>query len=224
MKPWMWGVLALVLLTLMGIVAGTMVGDVIFGRPGPGEEPASGVEPSAHESAHEGAEVTPTAVPPAEDAAPALADAPDDTDGPAAFGPGAGQDPEPEVDLTPETIGEADFNRVLDAAIEECGLDGWSELDRGCADARCTVLLAMPTPDDGYPGIDHLIQCPAWKNTWGTHADATSSRTTCEDGEQLDVILLNPATKQLQRRGMEGEGFVNDLDEMHRRACAGWGK
>ena len=65
MKPWMWGVLALVLLTLMGIVAGTMVGDVIFGRPGPGEEPASGVEPSAHESAHEGAEVTPTAVPPA---------------------------------------------------------------------------------------------------------------------------------------------------------------
>lgn len=218
MKPWMWGALAMFLLLLAGIVFGTMIGQMMSG---PEDETVSDLSapaptpPPPSPTAEAPADPTPTPVAPAVDTDPALPPM-----------PGSGPDAPMPVDDTPDDVSEEDFNRVMDELIDQCGLAGWSEMGRRCDGPRCNTLLAMAPPDDGYPTVETLLACPVWKDNWGSFAEMTAMRVSCEDGVELEITSLGPTTGRIRDMGKDGTEVVDveSTESMTARACASWGR
>ena len=124
MKPWMWGVLALVAgLVLVVVLAATLGGDPIAAQT----PPAAPASPVAEPAAPDAVEQVPPATPPSVTEVAAT-----DTDPPGAGVPGIDPDAPSPMDEIPEDLTREEFDRVLDAVVEQCGLDDWSELERRC--------------------------------------------------------------------------------------------
>ena len=216
MKPWMWGVLAAVVLVILVVVAWILYGLQATPSPTPDPAPIDVPEPAV--------DPAPVDVPePIEDT---VVDT-EDTDGPpapVATEPGAGPDTDVFVDPAPEHITEAEFNDLLDRYLDECGLGDWSEIQRDCDDLQCSWLLAAPPPEGAPPPTTSVTDCPVWAEAWGPIVEATSLRVTCDDGVELEVLSVSPSTLRMRAAAQEGAQLMADPDALQQTTCATWGQ
>jgi len=211
-KPWMWAVVGVVALLLLGglfwvLASPTAEPDPVSGAPpappDPAPEPAADPTLDPELTVLEGQDAgqqIPMPPPPEEDEGP---------------------------DITPEHVEADEFNAVLDDVVDTCGLGVWSEVERGCTDWRCTVLVAVPADDSQpYPSVQGIVECPAWLEAWGNKPDYTVTRVECDDGVELDIASVGPSTLRMRRAVTEnngGDAFLVDPDQMREQACATWG-
>ncbi|MCB9762846.1 MAG: hypothetical protein H6739_23800 [Alphaproteobacteria bacterium] len=88
-------------------------------------------------------------------------------------------------DVPPPGHAPADFERIVDEAVEACGIPS-EILGIDCEEPPCMVI----SKDDGLRAA--LMDCPTWTDAYGKSTTNTSTDVRCPDGSTERLILLGP--------------------------------